>query len=334
MYVYIAKRVVQMIPVLFGVTFIIFFLLHLLPGNPAEVLLGPDATGEQVREMERALGLDQPLYAQYGIFIGRLLRGNLGESIRFRRPVTELLREKFPVTIELTAAAMIVIIVISLPVGIACAVRRDSIFDHVGMAASIAGVSIANFWLGIMAILLFAGVLGVLPSGGRISSGVAIYGLTGFYFLDYVVKGDWHGLVDAFKHILMPALTLGIGFSAISVRIVRASMLEVLACEYIVTARSKGLAEKVVIYIHALKNAMIPIITVIGLQLGILLGGVIVVETVFSWPGIGSLLITGISSRDYVLVQGTVLVFAFLRIGINLLTDLSYALLDPRIKYH
>ena len=334
MQVYILKRCVQMIPVLLGVTFIVFFLLHLLPGNPAQLVLGPDASAAQVEELERELGLHQPLYIQYGRYLSRLLRVDLGESVRFDRPVGELIKEKIPSTLELTLASMIVIVIISFPIGISCAVKRDSLYDHVGMAAAIAGISIANFWMGIMLIMLFAGILGVLPSGGRIGSSVEVHRITGLYLLDYALKGDFNGLLDSVKHLLLPALTLGLGFSAISVRIVRTSMLEVLGREYIVTARAKGLGEQTVIYLHGLKNALIPIITVLGLQLGILLGGVIVVETVFSWPGLGSLLIIGIGARDYMLVQGTVLIFALARLFINLLTDVSYALVDPRIKYH
>ncbi len=302
---YIFKRLMLAIPVLLGVSILVFAIIRFIPGDPARAIAGVHATPQHIEQVRREMLLDEGLHVQYYVYMSNLLQGDLGRSTFSRRPVVTELRERFPNTVILSLAAMFVATVVGMSAGIISATKRYSIFDYSSMVGALVGVAAPVFWLGIMFQLLFAVRLGWLPSGQ----------------------------MGTFKHLILPSLTLGLATAALIARITRSSMLDVLRQDYITTARSKGLAERVVTYKHALKNALIPVVTVMGLQFGTLLGGAVLVETVFSWPGIGRLMVESILRRDYPVVQGAVLLLAVTFVMINLLVDVIYAFLDPRISY-
>lgn len=326
------RRFIGAIPVLLGVSFIVFFLMHLAPGDPVNLLLGEDATQAEIERTRREWGLDRPLIIQYWEFIRRAVGGDFGMSLRYGVPVLTLLFERLPATLELAFASLFVAIIISLPIGVYSAIKHNSIWDHSGMTLALIGVSLPNFWLGIMLIFFLGGHLNLLPVAGRIEYGIEIKPITHLYLVDSVLTGNLSGLWSALKHLLMPAVTLGTSLAAIVTRIARSSVLEVIRQDYITTARAKGLSERVVIWKHTLRNAMITIITILALQLGALLSGSVITETVFSWPGIGGLLIQAISTRDYKLVQGVIFFFAIMYFVVNLIVDLLYMWADPRIR--
>lgn len=284
---------------------LVFSIIRFIPGDPARAIAGVHASPQYIEQVRKELLLDEGLHIQYFVYMGNLLQGDMGRSTFTRRPVTVELMQRFPNTLLLAASAMVIASFIGLSAGIISATRRYSLFDNVSMLAALVGVAAPVFWLGVMFQLLFSVQLGWLPSGGI---------------------GTW-------KHLVLPALTLGLATAALIARITRSSMLEVLRQDYITTARSKGLIERVVIYKHALKNALIPVVTVMGLQFGTLLGGAVLTETVFSWPGIGRLMVDSILARDYPVVQGAVLLLAVFFVLINLVVDIIYAFLDPRITY-
>ncbi|UCD83795.1 MAG: ABC transporter permease [Deltaproteobacteria bacterium] len=302
---YLFRRLLLLVPVVWGVSTLVFLFLYLIPGDPVEIMLGETAQAADKTLLRQELGLDRPVHLRYLEFLGGLVRGDLGSSFYFKQKVLRTILERYPATLELALAAMVVAIIIAVPLGIISAIRQYSLIDNTSMFLALIGVSMPNFWLGPLLILIFSIQLNLLPVSGR--EGVA--------------------------SLILPAITLGTALAAILSRMTRASMLEVLRDEYITTARAKGLKEKVVILRHALRNALIPIITVIGLQSGALLSGAIITETIFSWPGIGRLLIQAIETRDYPLVQGCVLVISFSYVVVNLLTDILYAYVDPRIRY-
>jgi peptide/nickel transport system permease protein len=298
------RRVLTLVPTILGVVTLVFFLIHLIPGDPVEVMLGERASAADQERLRSDLGLDRPLARQYGDFLLGLARGDLGDSFFYRRPVHEVILDKLPATLELALAAMALTVLISIPVGTIAAVRKQTATDRGAMFASLLGISIPNFWLGPMLAILFSIKLGWLPVSGRESA----------------------------AHIILPAVTLGTGLAAILSRMTRSSMLDVLGEDYLRTARAKGLSESRVIVKHALRNALLPVITIVGLQLGALLSGAVITEIVFEWPGIGSLLIEAITSRDYPLVQGCILVVSLGYVAANFLTDILYAAVDPRVK--
>lgn len=332
---YIGKRLLNLIPVLLGITLLVFAFLHLIPGDPAVVMAGERATPEQVAALREQLGLNQPLPLQYLVFLGNLLRLNFGTSIISGVPIAEEIRTRWPATFELSVAAMLVATIIGIPAGVLAAVRKNSAVDNLTMSGSLLGVSLPVYWLGLLLVYLFAVNLQWLPPSGRISidAGLNFKPITGFYVLDALLQGNLKAIKDVLSHLILPAVTLGTIPLAILARITRSAMLEVLSQDYIRTARAKGLLERWVIFKHALKNALLPVVTIIGLQFGTLLGGAILTETIFSWPGIGSWIYEGILSRDYPVVQGGVVFVAVAFVIINLLIDLSYAFLDPRIQY-
>ena len=332
---YIGKRLLNLIPVLLGITLLVFAFLHLIPGDPAVVMAGERATPEQVAALREQLGLNQPLPLQYLVFLGNLLRLNFGTSIISGVPIAEEIRTRLPATFELSVAAMLVATIIGIPAGVLAAVRKNSAVDNLTMSGSLLGVSLPVYWLGLLLVYLFAVNLQWLPPSGRISidAGLNFKPITGFYVLDALLQGNFKAIKDVLSHLILPAVTLGTIPLAILARITRSAMLEVLSQDYIRTARAKGLLERWVIFKHALKNALLPVVTIIGLQFGTLLGGAILTETIFSWPGIGSWIYEGILSRDYPVVQGGVVFVAVAFVIINLLIDLSYAFLDPRIQY-
>jgi peptide/nickel transport system permease protein len=326
------RRFIGAIPVLLGVSFIVFFLMHLAPGDPVNLLLGDAATEAEIERTRREWGLDRPLVVQYWEFIRRAVRGDFGMSLRYGVPVSTLVFERLPATLELAFASLFVAIIISLPIGVYSAIKHNSFWDHSGMTLAMIGVSLPNFWLGIMLIFFLGGQLNLLPVAGRIEYGIEIKPITNLYLVDSLLTGNLAGFWSALQHLLMPAVTLGTSLAAIVTRIARSSVLEVIGQDYITTARAKGLSEQAVIWKHTLRNAMITIITILGLQLGALLAGSVITETVFSWPGIGGLLIQAISTRDYKLVQGVIFFFAIMYFIVNLIVDLLYMWVDPRIR--
>jgi len=322
---------------------------RLIPGDPAVAMLGEHATEENVARIREQFGLNRPLFldreallqgdlsgffdSQYIRYLDRLIRLDLGDSIHRRIPVAETLALRFPATFELALLSMLFAILIGIPVGIASASRRNSVLDGVTMIGSLIGVSMPIFWLGLMEIMLFAVFMNWLPAGGRLSSGIEVETITNFILLDSLITGNTPAFIDAFKHIIMPAVALATIPMAIIARMTRSSMLDVLQEDYIRTAKAKGLIERVVLFKHALKNAFLPVITIIGIQAGSLLAGAVLTETIFSWPGIGKWVYDSILGRDYPIVQGATLLIAIIFMVVNLLVDLSYALLDPRIHY-
>ncbi|MBD1807200.1 ABC transporter permease [Microcoleus sp. FACHB-SPT15] len=332
---YIAKRLLNLLPVILGITLLVFAFLHLIPGDPALTMLGDRATPQQVEALRERMGLNQPLPLQYFKFLWDLIRLDFGTSIITGVPIAEEIRIRWPATFELSVAAMLVASILGIPAGVLAAVRKNSFVDNLTMSGSLLGVSLPVYWLGLLLIYLFAVNLNWLPPSGRLSidAGFSFKPITGFYVLDALLRFDFKALQDVLKHLILPALTLGTIPLAILARITRSAMLEVLSQDYIRTARAKGLLERWVIFKHALKNALLPVVTIIGLQFGTLLGGAILTETIFSWPGIGSWIYEGILNRDYPVVQGGVVFVAVAFVLINLIVDLSYALLDPRIQY-
>src|ERR671918_827853 len=327
------RRLVGAVPVLFGISFLVFLLMHLAPGDPVGLLLGEDATPDDVARVRHEWGLDQPLLVQYWQFISRALVGDFGTSLKFGEPVLALIYERLPATIELATVALLVAILISIPIGIYSAIKRDTLFDHAGTGLALIGVSLPNFWLGIMLIYFLGGQWNLLPVAGRVEYGVDIKPITRLFLVDSLITGHFIGFWSTVQHLLMPAVTLGTALAAIVTRITRSSVLEVMRQEYVMTARAKGLSERVVIWRHILRNALITVITILGLQLGALLNGSVITETVFSYPGIGELLIQSISARDYKLTQVLILFFAVIYFVVNLLTDFLYSWIDPRIKF-
>jgi peptide/nickel transport system permease protein len=330
---YLIRRLVGTIPVILLITLLVYGLMHLAPGDPASLLLPEDATDADVAEARARWGLDRPFIIQYFYFIGNAVRGDLGRSFRFAQPVTELIGSRLPATLELATFAILIAVLIALPLGVFAGARPDSATDNVGTMFGLFGISMPNFWFGIMLILVFAGVLHWFPSAGRSEYGVAGQIITGFYFIDSIITGNWAAVADAFKHVILPALTLGTALAGILMRITRSAVLEVTREDYVLVARAKGLMNRVVLWRHVLRNALIPIVTVVGLELGTLLSGSIIVETVFAWPGVGNLLITGVQSRDYPLVTGIVLMYSVAFVLINLAIDAIYAVVDPRIRF-
>jgi len=312
---YLIRRILIGGFVALGVVTLVFFSLHLAPGDPISMLIPPETGGAATAiadQIRAKYGLDKPLFTQYVIYLGNLVRLDFGRSINTDRPVVTALAARYPATLELTIAGLIVALVIALPIGIVSAVRQNSLLDNVSRVFALAGISIPSFWLGLLLMLLFSLRLGWLPASGR---GGPVW--------------TWEGL----QHIILPAVTLGAMASGILMRLTRSSMLEVLRADYLNTARAKGLPERTVIYAHALRNALIPVITVLGLQIGTLLGGTVVIETVFAWPGIGRYAIQGIMGKDFPVVQGSVLALAIGFIFVNIIVDVLYCAIDPRITY-
>ncbi|MGD2269240.1 MAG: ABC transporter permease [Desulfobacterales bacterium] len=305
MFAYVIKRLLSTIPVLLGISLLLFFMLRMLPGDPAQVLAGEMSTPEEVELMRKQLGLDKPVYVQYGAFLSRLIRLDLGRSARTQNPVIDEIWARLPNTILLAVTAIMLACLFGIPAGIISAVRPYTWIDYAVTMSALFGISMPVFWLGLMLVILFAVVLRWLPAGGT---------------------GSW-------QHVILPSITLACFVVAFIARMTRSTMIETLSQDYTTTARSKGLKEKAVIIKHALKNALIPIITVVGLQFGLLLGGAVLTETVFAWPGIGRLIVDSILARDYPMIQGTILIFGLLYIMVNLVVDMIYALVDPRIRY-
>ena len=329
---YIIRRILVMIPTLLGVSVIVFLMLHLTPGDPAELLMGERASEEALKEIREHLGLDKPLYVQYGMFLKQLMKGDLGETIWTRQKVWIEVKQRFPATIELSLVALLISCVSGMILGIISATRQYSIFDYLSMLGALVGVSMPIFWLGLVFMLIFSLNLGWLPMSGRLSVGVELETITNFYILDALLTGNWGAFKDALWHIIMPAVTLSTIPTAIIARMTRSSMLEVLRQDYIKTAKAKGLSQFIVIFKHALRNALIPVVTTIGLQFGVLMCGAILTETIFAWPGVGKWMYDAVMQRDYMVIRSGTLFIAMIFIMINLCVDVLYAVINPRIS--
>jgi len=302
---FFSRRLLLTIPVLFGVATLVFSLIHLVPGDPVQAMLGESASPSDIADLRGRLGLDRPLYLQYGSFLEGLAKGDLGVSLRTNQPVAAAIAERLPATIELASAAMIVAVLFAIPLGILAAVRAGTRVDHVATTLALVGISMPNFWLGPLLAIVFSVTLGWLPVAGR----------------------------GTLAHLVLPAITLGAPLSAVLARMTRASVLEELGELYVLAARARGVSKVRAVLRHALRNSLMPIVTVLGLQIGAVLTGAVITETIFAWPGVGRLLIQSISFRDYPMVQGCILLIALTYVSMNLLTDVAYGLLDPRIRY-
>jgi ABC-type dipeptide/oligopeptide/nickel transport system permease component len=305
MHNYIVRRLLQVVPVVLGVTVIVFGMVRLIPGDPAQILAGSNATLEDIQGVRQQLGLDKPLLEQYFIYLKNIFKGDLGESLRTRQPVLQEIKHRYGNSLLLASCSVLIMVLLGITTGILSAVKQGSWMDHISMAISLFGVSMPIYWFGLMLMLVFSVHLGLFPTTG----------------------------IGTFKHLVLPSLALGAHSTAVVARLTRSSMLEVIRQDYIRTARAKGLNEYSVILQHALKNALIPVVTIVFLRFGTLLGGAVLAETVFAWPGIGLLMIEAIGARDYPLVQGCVLMVAVSFVLVNLITDLIYPLIDPRIRY-
>ena len=330
---FVVRRLLLLVPILIGLSILVFLWIRALPGGPAQALLGERATGEQVAQIEREYGLDKPVHEQYWRFVKKVWGLDFGTSTYSRQPVTEEIKLRFPATVELALAAMLFSVSVGIPLGFIAAKRHGGFLDHASLVASLIGISIPIFFLAIILKYIFAVKLGWLPTVGRISVLITIDHPTNFYVLDAILAGSWEAFVDVCKHLVLPAVALGSIPLAIVARITRAAVLDVQNEDYVRTARAKGLAPRIVDVRHVLRNAMLPISTIIGLQVGLLLSGAVLTETVFAWPGMGSLLVTAIEQRDFPVLQGGILFLAVIFVLVNLLVDISYAVLNPRIRY-
>lgn len=330
---YIIRRILGLFPVLFGITLIVFFLIRLIPGDAANVIAGEKAKAEEVEAIREQLGLNKPVVEQYFAYMGQLFRGNLGKSIIKHTQIIDELAYRLPATMEMIVGALIIGVTAGVTIGVVSAVKRNSWFDVVGMIAALAGVSMPIFWLALILIWEFSVHFRIFPVSGRIDALIDLDRVTGFLLIDSLLAKNWNAFVNVVWHMLLPSFVLSTVIMPGLARITRACMLDVLNQDYVRTARAKGLSERVVIIKHALKNALLPVLTVIGGTLAGMLGGAILTETVFSWPGMGTWLYGAISGRDYPIVQTGVLVSATIYVFVNLFVDILYAFVDPRVRY-
>lgn len=333
MLIYLTKRLLLAIPILLGISLVVFLMLHSAGGDPAELKLGLRATPESIARLRHEMGLDRPLLVQYLDFLGGAVRGDLGRSYRSNAPVIDEILARFPATVELALAALAVALIVGLTAGTVAARRRHSIFDYGSTFAALIGVSIPTFWLGLILIIVFGLWLEWLPLSGRVDPRLGADPGAHFLVVGSLLRGETAVFADALQHLVLPALTLAGWPAAIIARMTRAALIEAMGQDYVRTARAKGLREGFIVRRHAFRNAMIPVLTVIGLEFGALLGGAVVTETVFAWPGVGKLTVDAIAARDYQVTQGVVLLLGAVFVGLNLLVDLCYAVIDPRIRY-
>ncbi len=329
----ILERVLYTIPIMLGVAIIVFIFMRLTPGDPVDIMMGQGGTisAGEIENLRSEFHLDKPILTQLGYFLGDAVRGDLGYSYIKKQPVTTLIGQRLPATIELAAGALLFALVVAFPIGIISAVRQNSMLDRLSMSGAFLGISMPSFWLGIILILLFSVQLRWLPVQGRIDYDVDLEVITGFYVFDSLITRNWPALWSSLRHLFLPSVTLGAAVAAIVARVLRSSMLEILRSDYVQLARAKGAPEGTVIVKHALRNALIPTVTVVGLQVGVLLGGNMIVETVFGWPGLGRMVVEAIFNRDFPLVQGAVMIYAFTFVIANLIVDVLYTYLNPKI---
>jgi peptide/nickel transport system permease protein len=331
---FLLRRLALVLPTLFGVTLISFFLTYLLPGNPAIVQAGPFATPEYIREVEQRMGLDQPVWVQYGRYVTGLFRGDLGESSSTGRPVLEDFVQRLPATLELTLASLLIAVLVGIPLGVLSAVHRDTAIDHVGRVVGVTGIAMPSFWTGLILIYVFFYLFDIAPAPlGRLGSGIAPPAkITGMYVVDGLLTGNWRALWSTLGQLALPAATLGFSVMAPLARMVRATMLEILESDYVKAAWAAGLPRRRVIYGDALRNALIPVVTILGVVFGFLMAGNAVVESVFAWPGIGNYAVTALMTKDSGPIQSFVLFVAVMYVIVNLIVDVLYGLVDPRIR--
>jgi peptide/nickel transport system permease protein len=330
---YLLRRLLLMIPTLFGASVVVFVGLRIVPGDPVQMMLGDNVNPGDIERLRGELGLDAPIYVQYVRWLLPMLGGDFGRSLRAQDTVLNVIMQALPITIQLAVTSLVLAAIVGITAGVLSAVRQYSLLDNALMVSVLFGVSMPAFWSGLVMILIFGLYLRWLPLGGSLSDTVTLHRITGANILDAVIQGNWTALGDSLQHLLLPAITLGFPSMAIIARQVRAAMIETLGQEYVTTARSKGLAGAAVVRRHALRNAMIPVVTVIGLQMGYLMSGAIVTETVFSLPGMGRLAILSITNRDYPVVQAFVMFTVTIFAGVNLLVDVVYAAINPRIRF-
>jgi peptide/nickel transport system permease protein len=329
---FVVRRLLLLVPILLGLSLLVFLWIRALPAGPAQSLLGERATPETIRQIEEQYGLNEPIHVQYWSYLRTVGQGDLGTTIRTRRPVTDELKERFPATIELTFAALLFATLLGVPLGFVAAKRYGTWVDHSSLVVSLIGISIPVFFLAILLKYVFAVKLGLLPTVGRISVLIDLEHPTNFYLIDALIAGDPEAFWDVSKHLILPAIALGSIPLAITARITRAAVLDVQNEDYIRTARAKGLPPRTVDIRHIFRNALLPIVTIIGLQMGLLLSGAVLTETVFAFPGMGTWLVEAIRQRDYAILQGGILFVSFVFVIVNLLVDISYALINPRIR--
>ena len=333
MFGFLLRKLATLLPTLLGITLVAFGLIRLVPGDPIEVMMGERGMDEAVHaEMAHRLGLDQPLYKQYFDYVGNLLHGDLGQSLVSHLPVSEEFKALFPATVELAFFALILAVSLGLTLGMLAALKRGSLLDQGVMGTATVGYSMPVFWWGLILIMFFSVQLGWTPISGRISVEYEVDRITGFMLIDSLLSGERGAFGSSVLHLLLPGLVLGTSTMAVVARMTRSSMLEVLREDYIRTARAKGLSQRRIVVVHALRNALIPVMTVVGMQTGSLLAGAVLTETIFSWPGIGKWLIDSIARRDYPVVQAGILISAMTFIGVNLLVDILYGVVNPRIR--
>jgi peptide/nickel transport system permease protein len=330
---FVVRRLLLLVPILLGLSILVFLWIRALPGGPAQALLGERATAESIAEIEEIYGLDRPVHEQYFAYLGTVVKLDFGTSITSRRPVSEEIRQRFPATIELALAAMLFSVLVGIPLGFVAAKRYGGVVDHLSLVGSLIGISIPIFFLAILLKYLFAVKLGWLPTVGRSSVLINVPHPTKFYVLDAIISGNVEAVIDTLKHLVLPAVALGSIPLAVIARITRAAVLDVQNEDYVRTARAKGLAPRVVDVRHVLRNALLPITTIIGLQAGLLLSGAVLTETVFAWPGMGTWLVDAIETRNFPVLQGGILFVALVFVLVNLLVDISYAIINPRIRY-
>ncbi|TCZ78839.1 ABC transporter permease [Paenibacillus albiflavus] len=333
MIAYTIRRLLTLIPVLIGMTIIVFLIIHAIPGDPADMILGEKATVATKDALRDQLGLNKPIYEQYGMYVGKLLSGDLGNSIRTKLPISKEILPYMAATFELTVVSMAIAIFFGVNAGILSAMKQNSWFDYMSMIIALIGVSMPIFWLGLMEQWVFAVELKWLPNTGRMDVRDPITSITGLNVLDSILSGRMDQVWTAIKHLILPGIALATIPMAVIARMTRSSMLEVMRSDFVRTARAKGLSQFFVVYKHALKNSMIPVITVVGIQSGLLLGGAVLTETIFAWPGVGRYIYDAISFRDYPVIQSSILLIALIFVLINLIVDLLYAFFDPRISY-
>lgn len=327
------ERLIQLVPVLLGVSVIVFVMITLTPGDPVDIMIGDQTvTPAQEAAMRHDLGLDRPVVERFFVFLGNAVQGDFGESFYHHRPVIDVIAERLPATIELSLVALIIALVTAIPLGVLAAIKKNSVMDRLATVGSLLGVSLPGFWFGILLLMLFAVHMQILPVSGRIGYSSEIAPITHLLLIDTLLRGRPDAFLDALKHIILPAITLGLPMTAILMRVTRTSMLEVMRQDYVTFAEAKGLARHRILFRHALKNALIPTVSVAAIETGSLLGGNMIVETVFGWPGLGRLVVESIFVRNYPLVQAAVLFYAVTYVLLNFFADILYTVLNPRVK--
>ncbi|MEO7941624.1 MAG: ABC transporter permease [Burkholderiaceae bacterium] len=327
------ERVLQLVPVLLGVTVIVFLMMAVTPGDPVDIMLGDQpATADQRQALRHDMGLDLPMPQRFVHFLKNAATGDFGMSYFHRRPVAQVIAERLPATIELTLVSLLVALVVAIPLGVLAAVRKNTIFDRIATVASLMGISLPGFWFGLLLILFFGVTLQILPVSGRSELAIDIVPVTHFLLIDTLLAGNLAAFRAALAHLVMPSLTLGLPMAAVLMRVTRTSMLEVLRQDYVTFAEAKGLHPRRVLYRHALKNALIPTVTVAALEVGSLLGGSMIIETVFGWPGLGRVVVESIFTRNYPMIQAAILLYAVTYVLLNFLADVLYTVLNPRVR--